>query len=150
MGEIRNMRSLEPPAALKKLEKLELIDCRNFEDLSAVESLPNLRWLAIDGSKKVRSLGPVGKLETLQVLDLSNVGRIPSLAFVASLKKLRALAFAGTNTSIEDGDLSILGSLPDLSMLMFAPRKHYSHRLLKPWDWSDFYQPGKLLEPRTG
>lgn len=145
-----NIRSLESLSALQKLEKLELIDCRNLEDLSALERLPNLRWLAIDGSKKLRSLGPVGKAETLQVLDLSNIGAIPSLSFLASLKKLRALAFAGTNTSIEDGDLSILESLPDLSMLMFASRKHYSHRLLRQWDWNDFYQPSRLLAPKTG
>lgn len=144
-----NLRSVEALAGLEKLQKLELIDCRNLEDLSALGHLPNLRWLAIDGSKKIRDLGPLGELETLQVLDLSNIGTIPSLAPLVKLRKLRALAFAGTNTSIDDGDLSVLESMPDLSMLMFAPRKHYSHRLIKQWNWNDFYRPSRLLEPKA-
>lgn len=143
-----NIRSLAPLAALEKLEKLELIDCTNLEDLSALENFPKLRWLAIDGSKKLGDLSTLSKTQTLEVLDLSNIGAIPSLTPIAGLKRLRALAFAGASTSIQDGDLSVLESLPDLSMLMFAPRKHYSHRLVKQWDWSDFYRPGKLLEPK--
>lgn len=144
-----NIRSLAPMTSLEKVEKLVLLNCRNLEDVSGLASLPNLRWLAIDGSKKVRDFSPVAKLAKLEVLDLSDVGVIPSLAPFATLKKLRALAFAGAKTSIEDGDLGVLHSLPDLAMLMFAPRKHYTHSLLKQWNWDDFYQPAKLLEAKA-
>jgi len=144
-----NIRSLAPMSGLERLQKLVLLNCRNLEDLSGLADLPNLRWLAIDGSKKVRDFSPVAKLAKLEVLDLSDIGIIPSLAPLATLKKLRALAFTGVTNSIEDGDLSVLESLPDLSMLMFAPRKHYTHSLLKQWDWNDFYQPTKLLEAKA-
>jgi len=41
-----------------------------------------------------------------------------------------------------------LEDLPELAMLMFGPRKHYSHRLVKTWSWSHFSTPDRLLEKK--
>jgi hypothetical protein len=68
--------------------------------------------------------------------------------FLKPLQRLRAVAFPGARTTVADGDLGPLTELPELAMLMFGARKHYSHRLVKPWNWQNFHVPDRLLEKR--
>lgn len=84
----------------------------------------------------------------MKVLDLSDSGNIPSIEFIQNLIKLQSFAFAGSNTYIEDGDLLPLTKLKKLSMLMFTPKKNYSHKLLKKWNWENFDSPEVLLEEK--
>ena len=107
-----------------------------------------LKWLNIDGFPNLNRLEFVRELSQLEVLLISNDGEIESLSPVSRLKKLKALAFGGS-TTIKDGDLSQVAHLPELAMLMFAPRRHYSHELLKEWDWNNFNHPDKLLRRKT-
>jgi Leucine-rich repeat (LRR) protein len=142
-----NIDTLEPVSKLISLEKLELLNCRSIERIDSIEALQRLKWLRIDGSKSLSMIGPISKLKKLQILDLSNCSAIPSLAPLADLKELRALAFDGS-TIISDGDLAVLEGLPNLSMLAFSPRIHYSHKLDKIWNWRDFSNPNKLLSKK--
>ena len=34
-------------------------------------------------------------------------------------------------------------------MLMFKGKKHYTHKLIKQWDWRNFNSPDTLLEKMT-
>jgi hypothetical protein len=87
----------------------------------------------------------VRSLAALEVLRLEDDGELESLEVLGSLKNLQAVSLVGS-TTVKDGDLSALESLPRLSMLAFAPRRHYTHKLLKKWSWADFGKPDKLLE----
>ena len=87
------------------------------------------------------------KLKGLEFINLSSNGEIATLAPLSCLENLKALAFAG-NTIIKDGDLSVLIELPKLSMLMFQGRRHYTHKLIKKWDWENFNTPDTLLKSR--
>jgi hypothetical protein len=144
-----NLNSLAVLDGLCQLEKLELLNCRKLTLLDGLECFQRIKWLSIDGSKPIQDFRAVSELPDLEVLNLSGSGKIKSLAFLRPLKKLRAFSFAGSTTSVEDGDLSPLEDLPELSMLMFGPRKHYTHRLVKGWSWSHFSTPDQLLEKKT-
>lgn len=139
--------SLDMLRSLRQLIKLQLLNCRKVEDFSPIESLQELKWLTIEGCKNLSSLEFVEKLGALEVLNVSSSGTIGSVSPLKSATCLKAVAFAG-NTVVGDGDLSVFTELPRLSMLMFAPKKHYSHKLIKPWSWKNIDQPDKLLQPK--
>ena len=144
-----NIADLEPLQTLHRLECLELINCRQLKQFETLGNLPGLDRLTIRGCKSLHDLGFLRSLRNLEVLILSDNDKIASLSPVSGLKKLKALAFAG-NTNIEDGDLTVLTRLPQLAMLMFASRRHYSHKLVKTWNWKNFEQPDTLLEAKRG
>lgn len=143
-----SLQNLEAIAPLTNLKILELLDCRRLENLNGIENLRKLTALRVSGSNKIYDFDSLAPLSDLEYLAISDSFRIRSLSFVTSMTKLRALAFAGTRTSVEDGDLSPLTGLPQLSMLMFGPRRHYSHRLVKKWNWNNYLIPDVLLQKK--
>ena len=144
-SDLRSLAAIDGPF---QLEKLELLNCRKLTQIDELDRFERLKWLVIGGSKLIQDFVPVAGIAGLEILSLSDCGKIRTLAFSRSLKKLRAFAFAGSSTTVEDGDLSPLEDLPQLAMLMFGPRKHYSHRLVKTWSWAHFSTPDRLLEKK--
>ena len=61
---------------------------------------------------------------------------------------LKALAFSGASTYIIDGDITPLLNLKELSMLMLVDRKHYTHKVIKPWNWENYGIKDTLLEKK--
>ena len=80
-------------------------------------------------------------------MNLNDNRLLKSLKPLKDIKSLKAFSFTGEKTMIEDKDLSVLTTLPKLSMLMFGHRRGYSHKLVKQWDWKNYDNPDKLLEP---
>ena len=144
-----NIASAAAVGDLSQLERLELLNCRKLADFDDLSRLTSLKRLTIRGSKALTDLGFLRPLRQLEVLIVSDNGSIDSLEPVADLTGLKALAFAGS-TTIADGDLGVLTALPKLSMLMFAGRRHYTHKLVKRWDWRNLDVPDKLLEVKRG
>ena len=143
-----SLASLKDLAALSRLEHLELKVCRSLENLEGVEALIGLKSLTLNGAHRVHDLGPLAAAEALEVLNLTDCGELDSLAPLAGLRNLKAVAFAGERTKLQDGDLSPLLDLPKLSMVMFGPRRHYSHKIVKRWDWSNLERPDQVLAPK--
>lgn len=139
--------SLPELSKLASLTKLELANLPKFDGFAPIREMRSLRWLSISGCKRLRSIDFVSSLSSLEVLLLVDDGEIESLAPVRHLHNLKALSFVGS-TVIADGDLEGLTTLPRLAMLGFGPKKHYSHKLLKPWSWKNLDQPDKLLAPK--
>lgn len=133
---------------LKRLTKLALLNCRKVSDHSPISSLNQLRWLEIRGTKELTSLDIVRSLPQLEVLLIESNSEIASLEPLTNCKKLKAFSFYGSKMNIEDSNLEVLTTLPQLSMLGFRDRRTYSHRLIKPWNWSNFDSPDVLLERR--
>lgn len=129
------------------LRGLHLLNCRQLEKFENISHQIELRRLSVSGSKNLYDLTFLSSLKKLEVLDLSDSQTLKSLEPVGELKELMAFAFAGSKTTVEDRNLTPLTNLPKLSMLMFAPRKGYSHKLIKTWDWRNFEKPDRLLEP---
>ncbi|PKA10625.1 hypothetical protein CH372_18460 [Leptospira meyeri] len=141
-----DLTNLEKLKTLRKLKKLSLFDCKNLNDISSLECMENLQWLTIDGSKLIENYNSISNLKQLKILNLSNTGKIPSIEFIKNLNNLKGFAFAGSNTFIEDGNLKHLTNLNKLSMLMFSHKKHYTHKLLKNWNWENYDFPDVLLK----
>lgn len=127
-----------------RLEKLELLNCKKIGDYSPIGRQDGLKWLAIRGCSRIEQLSFLPNPSLLEVLLLSDCGEIPSLGPIKSQLHLRAFSFDGS-TSVKDLDLTPLLSLDRLSMLMFKPRKGYTHKLVKKWNWNNFDRPDTLL-----
>ena len=131
---------------LHALNKLWLINCKKIEDLAPIAKCSEIEWLRINGYGDIEDLSFLSQLKKLKILDLSDCGELGNLSVMSYLKSLKAFAFAGRKTKVTDGDLSILETLPKLAMLMFQPRKNYTHRLVKRWSWDNIDIPDALLE----
>lgn len=140
---------LGPLSKMEKMEFLELEVVRQLQSLEGIEAFPNLKCLYLNEAHKVHDLTPVSGLKNLEALIIVDCGEIDSLAPLAETQRLKAVSFAGSKTTIKDGDLSPLTQLPNLSMLMFGARRHYSHKLVKTWNWENFNNPDELLEPKS-
>lgn len=131
--------------SLTKLKKLDLSNCKKLTDFTPLKQLKNLEWLSIDGTKEVGNIEFVRNMTSLKILDVSDTNNIASIEPLKDLTGLKAVAFVGNKTTIVDGDLSYLTKLPNLALLWLAPRKHYSHKLIKQANWDNFDQPDTLL-----
>lgn len=120
----RSIVSFEPLTAMKNLQRLMVDECRGLSNIEFVQDF-----------------------ERLEHFDFSACGAIPTIRPACQVKTLKALGFFGS-TNIIDGDLSCLTKLPKLAMLGFASRKHYTHKLIKKWNWNNFDKPDNLLEKK--
>jgi hypothetical protein len=141
------IRSFAPITALTQLTCLSLEVCHSLENLDGIEALQNLRCLHLCETHKVTSLDCLAPLEKLEVLAVSDGREIESVAPLKDMKNLKALWIAGAKTTIIDGDLTPLTRLPNLAMLNLGNRRHYSHRVIKKWNWDNLDHPDQQLEP---
>ena len=131
------------------LSTVTLFRLRPLTSIVPLLRLPRLRVLEIDGSKKIADLERLGeiagleelrlislalpdvnflsRLSRLRVLALAHVGKIPSLGFLRGLTSLEGLGLL-ENTTVEDGDLSVLLHLPALKRCQYTEHRHYSPR----------------------
>lgn len=143
-----NIEDISCLSALTSLKKLELINCKKLTDFTPLAGLKNLEWLSVDGTKEVGNIEFVRNMTSLRILDISYTNNIESIEPLKDLTGLKAVAFVGNKTTILDGDLSYLTKLPNLALLWLAPRKHYSHKLIKQAHWDNFDKPDILLAPK--
>ncbi|MFN3193548.1 MAG: hypothetical protein ACE361_23755 [Aureliella sp.] len=137
--------SLHGMSDLAGLTELNLLNNRKLTAFEELSKACHLKQLSLGGCKGLDSLGFLTNLRSLEILDFSDCGEIVSLAALKEIPTLKAVSFAG-NTKILDGRLDHLVGLPLLSMLMFKSRKHYTHKLVKQWNWNNFDTPDRLLE----
>ena len=142
-----NIKSLDWLPNLTKLKELDLTNCKGLEDFSSISQLHNLNKLVIEGCKKLENIKFVKNLDYLEWLDLSANGNIASLSGLSGANNLKILFFTGS-TIIEDGDLSYLENLPNLSVLNFTGKRSYSHKLIKKWSWDNLDKPSILLKAK--
>jgi internalin A len=122
----RKLESLRGIGNFPKIGKLTISKCPKLaclDDLSTSTSLENFVLAKCPG---VENLTSVSSLHDLRELSIEDCGEIHSLAPLAECKRLEFLQVAG-NTTLLDGDLSPLLSLPKLREVLVARRKHYSH-----------------------
>lgn len=139
--------TIEPLAHLAALESLVLKDVPGVESLTGLEGLTRLRQLSVPGTRKLRDVSAIKfliKLEelnfescrgiakinavegchSLQSLNIANCGHVESLRPLAGLSRLRELYMWGS-TVIDDGDLTPLMSLPELTQFRSMSRRTY-------------------------
>lgn len=115
LGALQNLRSL-------RLGRLVCLD-----SLDGIEGLANLEELEIQRCRRIGSITPLTNLTKLRKLHLNDCGEIESLRPLSNLKQLESVLFY-ESTNIVDGDLTPLTQRPNLSVVSFQNRRHYSHR----------------------
>lgn len=121
------IKSLEGLGNLTKMRSLRIGALRVLGTLKGIQDLTQLYRLEINMCRKIRSIEEISQLVNLRELYLDNLGDIKSLSPLGSLNQLKRLTFV-ESTNIVDGDLSVLQRLPNLELVAFQNRKHYSHR----------------------
>lgn len=109
------------------LVSLDLYRCTKLESIDGVQSLSALRIFEIESCKKINSLGPLNELEKLKRVSINNCGKIQSLMPLTSSTNLSELFFI-EDTNIEDGNVGVFSCFPQLQIMWFANRRHYSHK----------------------
>lgn len=122
-----SVSSLDGLERFAQLSALTLRYCTKLEDISQLQCLrKSLRKLILDCNKRISDFAPVGALTHLENLSISGCGKVPSIGFVRTLRKLETIGLM-SGTTIVDGDLEPLLSLPHLRFAAVDNKKHYSH-----------------------
>lgn len=153
MGNLKNLRSIELvnseicelPHISPKLCKIVLSKCKKLKNIESIQQASNLQWLEIRECKKIEEITFIGNISGVSYLFLENMGEIENIEFVCRLKKLKALWLAG-DTNVIDGNFGCLEALQELTMVAFAQRKHYSHKISRKWNWDNLEVPGDILK----
>jgi hypothetical protein len=122
---LETLAGIESAAA--SLRYVRLSEMKRLHRIDALAALTRLEKLEFDDKMPLRDFSPIGHLTALEWLDIAIGGSIPNVAFLAPLKQLR---YCMLGTVIEDGDLSVLLTLPKLVFLSTPERPHYSPDVL--------------------
>ncbi len=120
------LEDLTAIAEMPPLRELELINLGKLSTLDALKPQTQLRRLEIDGSRKLTEISALAGMTQLRSLHLCNAGRIKSLKPLQKLQHLQQL-FMWEDTNVQDGDMRVLLELPELRLVAFANRRHYTH-----------------------
>ena len=143
---------------LKSLIKIDLISC-DIDNGDVLFSLPKLRYLSLTNCKFIRVLNntssndsikyiyltkvPVENIEWVSILNLldiiilENCGTIKDILPLKNKRMLRGVSLSG-NTTVLNGDLTVLETLTNLRNVFIAPANHYTHKSIYPWNWKNF------------
>ncbi len=128
----RTLRRLDGISELEQITALDLSYCPKLESLDGIEHCGRINRLEFTSCKAFGDLDPLRALKDLRSLLIWNCGTVRSLEPLSECTELESVQLIG-DTSIEDGDLSVLSALPKLRTIAFARKRHYSHH---PKDFS--------------
>lgn len=111
---------------LRHLTKLSVWSCRKVKDLERIGELVGLEELDLGSMKPLPPIEFLAPLKKVKSLRLEGVGKIASLEFLRGFRELEV--FNPFDTTVEDGDMSVLLELPALREVRYAERRHYRPR----------------------
>lgn len=106
------------------LRQLEVLGAPKLVDFAGIASMPQLQSLFLEKCRALNSLASVGECVRLARLAVSDCGPVESLTPLIACEELVEIFFDGS-TNVLDGDLSVLGALPNLTRAMYRHRRHY-------------------------
>jgi hypothetical protein len=109
-----------------ELRRFRLGPVNRLETLEHLKACEKLEYLGIDTAKKLRNIEAVGHLRNLQELFFKACPKLESLRSLWGLPSLEYFGLLET-TTVADGDLSVLKTLPKLKHASIRDRKHYTH-----------------------
>ena len=117
--------SLDGVERFPLLRRLSLGPINRLETLDHLEGCPHVSSLQIEAAKKLRRIDAVSSLRVLQELCFTRCPAIQSLQPIAGLPELEYVSLLQT-TTIAEGDISALHTLPRLKHASIGDRKHYN------------------------
>lgn len=135
-----NISNIEFVRNLPLLKKFVILNNKKITDFSPISSLKSLNWLELRGVKNIHTINFLEYLTDINVL-LLECAAIDSIRPITNHQNLKALSLAGSNFSINDGDLTPIASLNNLSMLFISNDKTYNFRVNNEWNWNNYGNP---------
>lgn len=120
----RRLASLKGLERLAALQTLDLANCTQLEDITAITACTRLQVLLIEGCRRIGHLPPELELPYLEEVSLVDCAKIESLRPLMKCPRLRKLRFTG-DTIIVDGNFSYLTSHPALRDVWYGHRRNY-------------------------
>lgn len=107
-----------------RFRKINFWKCPRIEDLSPLESLPQLEEISYYWNQKTQRLWNLAKTPRLRVLSFENFSRVRDLADLATATALESLSFGNSfsGQTVVDS-LEPVGAITTLKALSFNPTK---------------------------
>lgn len=118
-----NLVSLNGIEKQKTINQVELYYLRSLVSVSALKST-GIEHLHIENCKKIADIDTLSNCKQLNVLRYHDAGEIESIKFINNFNALEEFRFI--NTTVKDGDMSLLLNLKSVS---FSNKKYYSHKV---------------------
>jgi hypothetical protein len=127
MKDYPRVQSLNGVEDLPWLAELGIFLGKDLDDITALQRVatPVLTQLRLPSCRKVVDLVSIASCTALRFLDLSEGGDLPTVAPLGALKGLEKLILHGS-TTVLDGDLSPIATLPQLQLLAMKNRRSYA------------------------
>jgi hypothetical protein len=122
-----DVENLDGIVKLINLTYLRLANLRSLTSLNGIQNLTNLTELEIQRCKGMYSVSEIFQLVRLRRLLLLDLGNIETIHGIESLSELREFLFY-ESTNVDDGNLSPILKLKNLSTISFRNRRHYTNR----------------------
>ena len=127
LARLPRLRTLKAPAlspgqgfarlgSLTSLEDIEVLECRELEDISALKTMPRLRRLVLGSSDRLQDLHPLSTLTALTEVVLG--GR--ALSDLSPLARITSLTVLGLSELAGVKDIAPIGALPHLRALVLS------------------------------
>jgi internalin A len=111
-----DLRDLSALSTLTALRKLNLRRCAQIGDLSPLSMLNGLQSLNLEGCRLISDLSPLSALTALHVLNLGRCPQITDLSPLLSLTALKSLDLYGCGQLSDIRPLSALTALQELNL----------------------------------
>ena len=131
-----NLTSLSFLTQLSNLTSLSLLNCRSLLKFEEISSLTILKRLEIRGSK-IHDISFLHDSKMLEILIIES-DYLDSISPLQGLISIKALALIGSKMLINDGDLSAIKSLRNLSMLQIPNKRTYQYKIHNYWNWKEY------------
>lgn len=123
--ESRKLHSLHGINNLKALKWFSLFDCRCLESLGGIDTLDQLQTIKVRTCRKIARFPDLSRLGKLKELCIEDCGELESIQCLRGCNSLERVLIIG-DTTIKDGDLSVLKTLPNLKEVRVRKRRHYN------------------------
>ena len=135
-----NITNIDWLQSMPNLKKLVILNNKKIEDYKPISTVKKLTWLELRGVKNLHTIDFLADLTDLEVL-LLECGGIDSISPISNHKNLQAISFSGSKFIINDGDLSPIETLNNLSMLSIVNKKTYNALINNLWNWNNYGKP---------
>lgn len=135
-----NISNIDFVQSMPNLKKFVILNNRKITDFSPISTIQKLNWLELRGVKNLHSIDFLENLKELNVL-LLECGAIESIHPIQNHQELKAISLGNQKFSIDDGDLSPIETLNNLSMLFIPNKRTYNARVNNLWNWDNYGKP---------
>ncbi len=121
----RKLTSTEGISNFPEVEELDFYDCKKLNSLAEINRIEKIKRIHFSNCNGISGIDVLGGAKNLESIIIENCGELKSIDCLQKCRNLKRLLLIG-NTSIKDGDLSVIRTLPKLKDIRVGEHKHYN------------------------